>query len=237
MTSLALRLAGPLQSWGASSRFVRRSTEPWPTKSAVFGLLAAAMGRRRTDPIEDLLGLRFGVRVDQGGELLRDFQTARSLDGSRTMPLSYRFYLSDAVFLAVVEGDGELIEAVETALRAPAFPLYLGRRSCPPAGRYLLGTRDLPLFDVLRSEPWQASGHHAARSGAGPVQLDVVVDADVVPVDHAEQRVSLTARDEPVSYDPELREYGWRRLVRTRVTLVRDSGDAERHDPMAIVGG
>lgn len=237
MTSLALRLAGPLQSWGASSRFVRRGTEAWPTKSAVVGLLAAAMGRRRTDPIEDLLGLRFGVRVDQPGELLRDFQTALPRDGSKPMPLSYRYYLSDAAFLAVVEGGRELIEGIDAALRAPAFPLYLGRRSCPPAGRYLLGTRELGLFDVLRSEPWLASKHHRARSGAGPVRLDVVVDADVVPAEHAEQQVSLTARDAPISFDPELREYGWRRLVRTHVTLEREGGAAGRHDPMAIVGG
>lgn len=236
MTSLALRLAGPLQSWGASSRFVRRGTEPWPTKSAIVGMLAAAMGRRRTDPIEDLLGLRFGVRVDQQGELLRDFQTARSLDGSRRLPLTSRFYLSDAVFLAVVEGDDALIASLEEGLRAPAFPLYLGRRSCPPAGRYLLGTRDAGVFDVLTSEPWQASSRHQRRSGGGAVQLDVVVDADAVPADHPEQQVTMTARDEPVSFDPELRQYGWRRLVRTRITLEHDGG-SRRHDPMAIVGG
>ena len=42
---LVLRLAGPLQSWGSSSRFTRRSTEAFPTKSGIVGLLAAAQGR------------------------------------------------------------------------------------------------------------------------------------------------------------------------------------------------
>ena len=53
MTSvLVLRLAGPMQSWGVSSQFVHRATETFPTKSGLVGLLAAAQGRRRCDPIE-----------------------------------------------------------------------------------------------------------------------------------------------------------------------------------------
>lgn len=44
---LSMRLAGPLQLWGASARFIRRTTESAPTKSAVIGLLAAAAGIER----------------------------------------------------------------------------------------------------------------------------------------------------------------------------------------------
>ena len=91
---LVLRLAGPMQSWGSSSRFTRRSTEAFPTKSALVGLLAAAQGRRRSDPIEDLAELLFAVRVDQTGQLLRDFHTAHR--GDTSMPLSHRFYREDA---------------------------------------------------------------------------------------------------------------------------------------------
>lgn len=237
MTCLALRLAAPLQSWGASSRFVRRTTEPWPTKSALVGLFAAAMGRRRVDPIEDLLELRFGIRVDQPGQLLRDFQTARSLDGARTMPLSTRYYLADAVFLAVVGGPEEILEPVSQALQRPAFPLYLGRRSCPPAGRFHLGLRDDEVFDVLRNEPWLASASHRSRFHGNVVQLDAVVDADAVPSDHDAPGVDLTVRDEPVSFDPELRQYEWRRIVRTSVRLDVGGSANSRHDPFAIVGG
>jgi CRISPR system Cascade subunit CasD len=42
--TLALYLDGPLQSWGFESRFQRRGTGLFPTKSGVIGLLAAAMG-------------------------------------------------------------------------------------------------------------------------------------------------------------------------------------------------
>lgn len=41
---LALLLDAPLQSWGFASRFQRRTTAVYPTKSGVIGLIAAAMG-------------------------------------------------------------------------------------------------------------------------------------------------------------------------------------------------
>lgn len=41
---LLLWLEGPLQSWGADSRFGRRASLPFPTKSGVMGLLCAALG-------------------------------------------------------------------------------------------------------------------------------------------------------------------------------------------------
>ena len=92
MAVLLLRLAGPLQSWGDSSRFVRRTTRREPTKSGIVGLLAAALGRSREESIDDLAQLEMGVRIDQKGRLTRDFQTERSLDGKKTMPLSHRYY-------------------------------------------------------------------------------------------------------------------------------------------------
>lgn len=41
---LALMLDGPMQSWGFSSRFQRRTTGLYPTKSGVIGMLCAALG-------------------------------------------------------------------------------------------------------------------------------------------------------------------------------------------------
>ncbi|MDR3345100.1 MAG: CRISPR-associated protein Cas5, partial [Oscillospiraceae bacterium] len=38
MSTLLLRLAAPMQSWGADAKFDRRGTERAPTKSAVAGL-------------------------------------------------------------------------------------------------------------------------------------------------------------------------------------------------------
>ncbi len=233
MSVLLLTLSGPLQSWGASSRFVRRGTEAAPTKSGVLGLLAAAQGRRRTDPLEDLAQLRFGVRIDQPGRLIRDFQTARSLDGRQTMPLSYRFYLADAVFLAAVQGDPALVDGLAEALRHPVFPLYLGRRSCPPAGPLLPRVVDGTVEDVLTTEPWAAKAWYRRSPAAAAlpeVHVETVIDC---PPSTA---TAVTVRDQPVSFDPERREYGWR-TVRYDTVLVHSTGarpvTPDDHDPMA----
>ena len=119
---LLLRLAGPLQSWGDSSRFTHRETRSEPTKSGIIGMLACAQGRTREDSIEDLLQLSFGVRIDQKGNLIRDLQTEKTLErmrGSRNfvkvLPLTQRYYLADARFLAAIEYIGRCITASSLA--------------------------------------------------------------------------------------------------------------------------
>ena len=61
MATLLLRLAAPLQAWGADSKFETRKTAREPTKSGVIGLLAAALGLRRdeTEPLTRLAQLRW----------------------------------------------------------------------------------------------------------------------------------------------------------------------------------
>ncbi|MBI3946598.1 MAG: type I-E CRISPR-associated protein Cas5/CasD [Armatimonadetes bacterium] len=129
---LLLRLEGPLQSWGARSRWDVRDTQPEPTKSGVVGLLGCALGYPMYDPrLEAELdaGLRFGVRVESPGRVMEDFQTitdflptagggfkhsgvkvARSLETLQADPdavpatiLSQRTYLEDAAFLVALE--------------------------------------------------------------------------------------------------------------------------------------
>ncbi len=82
MTPLTLRiwLAGPLQSWGTSSRFETRGTELAPSKSGVTGMLCAALGRGRDKPVDDLASMRFGVRVERPGAVLRDYHTVGAAD-------------------------------------------------------------------------------------------------------------------------------------------------------------
>ena len=97
MPVLLMRLAAPMQSWGASSRFTRRETEMMPTKSGVIGMLAAALGIGRDEPLTRFAGLRFGVRIDQPGTIMSDFHTAEDLKNERPgsskkemLPLSSR---------------------------------------------------------------------------------------------------------------------------------------------------
>ena len=171
MATLLLRLAAPLQSWGSDSKFETRKTDREPTKSGVVGLLAAALGLRRddTEGLARLNGLRFAVRADQEGSLLVDFHTAKSRD---TSYVTYRHYLQDAVFLAGLEsGDKALLRELEAALRHPVYPLYLGRRSCPPTLPLCLGIRQGSLLDVLRTEPMQGRKPETGK-------LRIVADAD-----------------------------------------------------------
>jgi CRISPR system Cascade subunit CasD len=206
MSTLLLRLAAPLQSWGSSSRFKRLATEREPTKSGVIGLLAAALGRERGAELEDLCALRFGVRSDQPGELLQDFHTAHSLDGKQAF-ISYRHYLCDAVFVVGLESDDEaLLDSVQAALERPRFPLYLGRRACPPAGRIFLRREALPLEEALQKLPWQASEWYQRRRYHEKEKLEIVTDAPPGAPG------SFTRRDLPLSFDLEYRRYGFRSL-------------------------
>lgn len=78
MTTLAVRLAGPTQSWGENARFNTRPTLDTPTRAGLIGLARAALGHGRYSPFSDiewLLALDMAVRVDSRGVLLRDFQT------------------------------------------------------------------------------------------------------------------------------------------------------------------
>ena len=154
MATLLLRLAAPLQAWGADSKFETRKTNREPTKSGVIGLLAAALGLRRdeSEGLARLTGLRFGVRVEREGQLLVDYHTAKTQDEKNSY-VTYRHYLQDAVFLAGLESeDTALLQQLQDALQHPAFPLYLGRRSCPPALPLCLGLRQGSLQEVLQTE-------------------------------------------------------------------------------------
>lgn len=238
MSTLVMRLSGPWQAWGTSSRFTYRMTDRYPSKSGIIGMLAAAQGRRRYESLTDLLDLRFGVRIDQPGEVERDFQTAISLDEKTRLPLTERFYIADAVFIAAVEGEDALIEGLAESLATPRYPLYLGRRSCPPSKPVLLGVRSDSFTEVLEGEdesivePWAAESWWKRRQ-PGDVQVKVVRDALPGEVWHDR------SNDQPVNFDPHRRQYverplvhSFRRFVNTRSRSVKRSVTA--HDPSTM---
>lgn len=172
MTTLLLRLAGPMQSWGTTSRFDQRDTGKEPSKSGVIGMLAAALGidRENWSGLEPLTCLTMGVRHDRPGIPKRDYQTAGCAaddrviraDGSYSKDgvVSHRYYLADAVFLVGLEGnDRPLLERVYSTLKNPVWPLYLGRKSYVPSEpvRIENGLQDAGLRKVLEQWPWLAS--------------------------------------------------------------------------------
>lgn len=181
MHTLLLRLAGPMQSWGTQSRFGMRDTGLEPSKSGVLGLLCAALGRPRWEPVDDLAALIMGVRVDREGTVQRDYHTiqkvARASQGRQDTVLSERFYLADADFLVgLAGGDLALLHRLDAALRAPRWALFLGRKSFPPGVPVALpggGVRpEMPLEEALRNEPWQPRSDRRR-----PVALRVVLES------------------------------------------------------------
>ncbi|WP_144743903.1 type I-E CRISPR-associated protein Cas5/CasD [Enorma burkinafasonensis] len=211
MAVLLIRLAGPMQSWGDSSRYARRTTRREPTKSGIVGLIASALGRTREDPVGDLAQLELAVRVEQPGQLMRDFQTERPMNGGKPMPLSNRYYLADACFLVALGGPKKTLEKVESALRLPHRPLYLGRRSCPADMPLCLGidegARD--VRKVLVEEPWRASARYKSRH-PDVLVLEMVADA-------RDGEACESWADYPLTYSPAGRRYACRPVTRLRV--------------------
>ena len=204
MSTLLLRLTGPMQSWGLQSRFSDRDTAREPTKSGVLGLVCAALGKPREErpddgfpPLADLAALRMGVRVDREGQPRYDFQTAQDIliasatesqiaRGTKlkdTEP-STRHYLADAWFTVGLEGERALLERVDAALAAPHWPLALGRKAFPPGLPVRIITAeggpalyDVPLVDALAA----FEDHPVLRPPPAPDPAwRVVLDADVV---------------------------------------------------------
>lgn len=234
MTTLLLRLAGPLQSWGIGSKFNQRSTERAPTKSAIIGLLASALGRKRHESIQDLTALRFGTRVDWEGALLRDYHMVHkekfwiTRNALKDSDITERYYLADASFLVGLEGDEDLLQRLETAVQNPRFPLFLGRRSCPPEGRVCLGLRlNKSLEEALREEPWLASAY-LQRKAPSTVQLRLVLDAA------PDSKNAYFQRDMPESFDQKHRKHGYRSIDASQlVSIPNPSKTRPCHDAMA----
>lgn len=253
---LMLRLAGPLQSWGDQSRFNQRETRPEPTKSGILGLLAAAEGRSREEPPGELLDLALGVRVDQAGTLLRDYHTvsdyrgrplpqaavnAKSVQKPTSPPkhthITHRYYLQDAVFVVGVAGPAGLVESLAAAVRRPAFPLALGRRSCPPAQPLVLGLRSGTLAEALRDQPWQA-GHASRRRFqrryGRPARIDLPATIETPDGDDV-------VHDVPLSFSLRDRRFTSRRVAHSWVSAPTgfpdpDAPTDEGHDPFALLG-
>ncbi len=167
MPCLLLRMGAPLQSWGTQSPFSIRDSGREPSKSGVLGLLAAALGRNRHESLEDLTSLSMGVRVDREGTPLRDFHT---IGGGRSLGRDYgvykasgdpgetaistRWYLQDALFLVALQTDDRsFLEKLEKAISHPVYPLFLGRRSCPPTFPLLLGILEGKIEQLLLEYP------------------------------------------------------------------------------------
>ena len=163
--TLFLRLEGPLQAWGERARWSVRDTAPEPTKSGVIGLLGCALGINSDRALRKLTqSLRMGVRCDKPGTRLVDYHTvgggyrqpalltaegrAKISTGRPHTEETWRHYLCDASFLAALQGEPDLVVRLAEAIQAPHWPIFLGRKSCPPSCPPFNGIGDFPNLEA-----------------------------------------------------------------------------------------
>lgn len=162
---LVFQLYGALASWGDIAVGEHRPSLGHPTKSAMMGLLAAALGiERENDAAHGQLSQQYAIAVciRASGELLRDYHTVQVPGGKRQYAsrrdellmdklnlntiLSQRDYRTDAFYQvavwATVEEPAYSLPILQQHLQQPVFNLYLGRKSCPVS---------LPLNPMIKS--------------------------------------------------------------------------------------
>jgi CRISPR system Cascade subunit CasD len=183
---LAFFIDSPLQSWGTSSRFQRRETGAFPSKSGIVGMLAAALGVDKQASgeaarLRELCELCLTVlAVPKEGHVsvtrLQDFHTIgggydktdpvakRRIPHRAAGPvfgtvITHRAYLTDARFIAVLEGDGGTLAQCVSALENPVWGIWFGRKACLPAS---------PLAPVMAADIRAALETLAGRLGVEP---------------------------------------------------------------------
>jgi CRISPR system Cascade subunit CasD len=188
--TLFLRLEGPMQSWGERAHWSVRDTAPEPTKSGVVGLLACALGLNSDDDLRHLSQqIQIGVRCDRPGEPLTDYHTVVDgvmLEGKvrSSTVLSWRHYLCDASFLVAAQAAPDLIARLAEAVQNPHWPIFLGRKSCPPSRTPFVGVGDyasleaaleaLPLLSDQEADTTHARGVIECRPAEGVRRRDEV---------------------------------------------------------------
>jgi CRISPR system Cascade subunit CasD len=219
---LALLLDGPLQSWGFSSRFQRRTTGLHPTKSGVIGLIAAAMGLGKGSSMErtllpELAKLRMSsiaIPRDLAATAgtrpvlrLYDYHTVlntRRASGTmnKDAVVTHRQYLLDTRFGVILAGDRSVLERAAAAIQNPVWGVWFGRKSCIPAEPVYRG-----LFDTQGQ---------AQRELIGDKSIEEFTTVNEVE-DFAEGTDSLS--DQPVSFGdgtssgPDKRRFAVRRVA------------------------
>ncbi len=167
---LVLYLDAPMQAWGADSRFDRRNTWNFPTKSGVIGMLAAAMGIDRKDQagLREIANLAMRVVALSRATAITDYQTIGGGYDSKVAPdsiprratgksgkdavVSPREYLVNGKFGVFIKGPADIMKKCADALDNPVWGIWLGRKACVPAEKVCLGVFDnfSSAFEQLR---------------------------------------------------------------------------------------
>jgi len=220
---LALRLEGPLQSWGFDSQYSRRNTGLMPTKSAIAGMCCAALGwERGSDEEKDFLGKftkvcmtaiaipRTGEKKDLPVRRLQDYHTVQNTKTAKgdikPCHITHRQYLTDAAFGILLEGDIVLLGEIAGALADPKWGIWFGRKTCIPSAPLLVGWKgdwgELPYLAKEKRED-------ALRLLIGEKPIESFTRQEEV-ANFIEGRDSLP--DTPVSFATDRRLFSPRRV-------------------------
>jgi CRISPR system Cascade subunit CasD len=189
---LALYLDAPLQSWGYQSRFDRRTSLSYPTRSGIVGMLCAALGIdwRDTSGLERLeKGLAIAVCTFGAPSMIVDYHTVGGgydakrqpqnivpkADGSKgDTVVTYREYLQDARFGVLVHGDEALLRELLSAVQDPKWGIWLGRKSCIPASPVVQGLFETDEEAITHLE--ERAGHRRTREVTEVARFDEGTD-------------------------------------------------------------
>jgi CRISPR system Cascade subunit CasD len=172
---LIFSLTAALGAMGELAGHERRGSLAWPGRSAILGLLGAAMGIDRTGDFSTLDALDLAVAVFDNGTPLRDYHTVETVPsaaakrpnsrpealvaarGRTNTTITLRDYRAGALFGVAVWGDG--LEQLAAALRRPHYTLYLGRKSCPlaapPGAKVVEAEHAEAALEHLDLPPWR----------------------------------------------------------------------------------
>lgn len=231
--TLILRINSTWASAGIDRTLDYYSTSRELTKSEVVGMAAAALGRGREDPVDDLAALRYAVRTDRPGRPFTDTQTAvmrvidKASDLKKEKEARYFFhkeYLSYASFLVGLESeDLALLEKIQDAFRHPYYALYVGRKNCVPVELpgypMVAGIREGRLEQVMPEE----DGACPDAQPFGKIQYECLPG----------ERADAFLMDQPITFSSKERRYA-RRAVRYATYGVMENffgdGDGEGLD-------
>lgn len=250
MKTILLKFSGPLQSWGTNSHFETRKTDLYPSKSAIIGLIAASLGYKRdeTDKIKTLNSLDFAVRVDQVGNIIKDYHIARAVKNNKELYtedsidrtyVTNRYYLSDYIFtVALSHEDNNFIDNILTALKNPYFQPYMGRKSLPVNNDFIIGETSKNAIDSIIDLEWQAAEYYKKikiknlYNNKNSIKLEVICDK------HLHQSLISTSRKDNVeSFSRKNRSFGFRYETRFLIDMPLEKNDTTEHNIFDLLGG
>ncbi|AHJ63204.1 Hypothetical protein GbCGDNIH3_1377 [Granulibacter bethesdensis] len=210
---LVFGLTASLGSMGELAGHERRGSLIWPTRSAIIGLMGAALGIERDGDFSALDALSIDVAIFDAGAPLRDYHTIETIPsaaaknpnsrpealrdarGRTNTTITHRDYRTSVFYGIAVRGAG--LERIAAALLEPHFTLYLGRKSCPlaaPTGAKIIEVVSAEAaLEHLKAPLWRKASVQAHLLVTDDPEGEVVTD---VPLDRtswhfATRRVGL----------------------------------------------